>query len=406
MPGFNAEGEYIYFYSSRTLQPIYGDMDDTWIYPNTTDLFAVTLRKDVESPLAPRSDEEEIKEEKKEEEKPKKEDKEKGEEKAEPEKKAKKKEEKKPEPIKIDFEGIENRVVKLPARLKNVGPLHAVKGKVVYLRYPASGAAEEGVPSGTLVYFDLKEREEKTVISGIDDYDLSADGKKVIYNSKIIYGIIDLAPNKKVGDGKIATQKRKAWINPREEWRQMFNEAWRIQRDFFYDPNMHGLDWKAIKNRYKKLLPYVVDREDLNYVVGEMIAELNSSHSYIGGGDLEQAERVSVGLLGCEFELDKEQNTFRIKKIYEGAPWDVPEARSPFHHPGIEAKEGEYLLAVNGQPLDTSKDIWASFQGLAGEVVTLTTNSEASLEGAREVIVEPMRNDDRLRNLAWIEHNR
>jgi len=406
MPAFDPEGEYIYFYSSRTLQPIYGDMDDTWIYPNTTDLFAVTLRKDVESPLAPRSDEEEIKEEKKEEEKPKKEDKEKGEEKAEPEKKAKKKEEKKPEPIKIDFEGIENRVVKLPARLRNVGPLHAVKGKVVYLRYPASGAAEEGVPSGTLVYFDLKEREEKTVISGIDDYDLSADGKKVIYKSKIIYGIIDLAPNKKVGDGKIATQKLKAWINPREEWRQMFNEAWRIQRDFFYDPNMHGLDWKAIKNRYKKLLPYVVDREDLNYVVGEMIAELNSSHSYIGGGDLEQAERVSVGLLGCEFELDKEQNAFRIKKIYEGAPWDVPEARSPFHHPGIEAKEGEYLLAVNGQPLDTSKDIWASFQGLAGEVVTLTINSEASLEGAREVIVEPMSNDDRLRNLAWIEHNR
>ena len=119
------------------------------------------------------------------------------------------------------------------------------------------------------------------------------------------------------------------------------------------------------------MLPYVVNRQDLNYVIGEMIAEMNVSHSYIGGGDIEQPKRISVGLLGCDFELDKGNNAFRIKKIYEGAVWDAPEASSPLMAPGVKVKEGEYLLAVNGLPLDTSRDVWASFQGLAGEVVTI-----------------------------------
>lgn len=399
-PVFDPDGEYLFFYSNRTFRPVYGDMDATWVYPNATDIFALTLRKDVKSPIAPRTDEEEVKEEKKEE-------KGKSKKKETSSKKTEKEadEEDKPKPVKIDFDGIEQRVVKLAVRLGNVGPLHAVKGKVVYSRYPATGAAKPGVPSGTLLYYDLKEREEKTVISGIDDYDLSTDGKKVLYRSMTDWGIIDLAPEKKVGDGKIETNKMKAWINPREEWEQMFNEAWRIERDFFYDPNMHGLDWQAIKKRYKAMLPHVVDRADLNYLIGEMIAELNASHSYIGGGDVEQPKRISVGLLGCDFELDKKKNAFRLKKIYEGAVWDA-EVRSPLRQPGLEVKEGEYLLAVNGQPLDTSKDIWASFQGLAGEVVTLSINSTASMTGARDVIVKPMSSELRLRNLAWIESNR
>lgn len=399
-PVFDPDGEYLFFYSNRTFRPVYGDMDATWVYPNATDIFALTLRKDVKSPIAPRTDEEEVKEEKKEE-------KGKSKKKETSSKKTEKEadEEDKPKPVKIDFDGIEQRVVKLPVRLGNVGPLHAVKGKVVYSRYPATGAAKSGVPSGTLLYYDLKEREEKTVISGIDDYDLSTDGKKVLYRSKKAWGIIDLAPEKKVGDGKIEINKMKAWISPREEWEQMFNEAWRIERDFFYDPNMHGLDWQAIKKRYKAMLPHVVDRADLNYLIGEMIAELNASHSYVGGGDAEQPKRISVGLLGCDFELDKKKNAFRLEKIYEGAVWDA-EVRSPLRQPGLEVKEGEYLLAVNGQPLDTSKDIWASFQGLAGEVVTLSINSTASMTGARDVIVKPVSSEFRLRNLAWIESNR
>jgi tricorn protease len=402
-PVFDPDGKYLFFYSNRTFRPVYGDMDDTWVYPNATDLFVLTLGKDVESPLAPRSDEEEVKEEKKDEKKDMNKSKKK-------EKSAKKQEKRveeqdEPKPVRIDFDGIEQRVIKLPVRLGNAGALQAIKGKVVYARYPATGAAMRGEPSGTLLYYDLKEREEKTVISGIDSYDLSLDGKKVLYKSKTTWGIIDLAPGKKVGEDKISTNKMKAWISPREEWEQMFNEAWRIERDFFYAPNMHGLDWQAIKKKYQAMLPYVVDREDLNYVIGEMIAELNVSHSYIRGGDIEHPKRISVGLLGCDFELDRKNNAFQIKKIYEGAAWDA-EVRSPLRQSGLKVNEGDYLLAVNGQPLDTSKDIWASFQGLAGEVVTLTVNSTASLTGARDLVVEPTSGEFRLRYLAWVESNR
>ncbi len=399
-PIFDPEGKYLYFYSNRSFKPVYSDYDATWIYPNASYIYVATMRKDIKSPLAPRSDEEKAEEEEKgkEEEKPSKPG-----EKAE--KEEKEEEEKKPEPVKIDFEGFEKRVVKVPVEAMNVGPLRAVKGKIVFLKYPASGAAEPGVPSGTLVYYDFDKLEEKTIISGIDTFDISADGKKVIYVSKNTFGIIDLAPGKKVGDGKIAVEKMSSWINPREEWRQIFNEAWRIERDFFYDPEMHGVDWMAIKKRYGALIPYVVDREDLNYVIGEMIAELNASHSYVGGGDTEQGKQIAVGLLGCDFELDNQNNAYRIKKIYEGAAWDV-EVRSPLQDPGIQAKEGDYILAVNGQPLDTSKDPWAAFQGLAGEVVSLTVNSTPSQEGAQEVLVKPLSSEYRLRNLAWIESNR
>jgi len=408
-PVFDPEGDYIFFRSNRAFSPVYGDMDRTWIYPNSTEIYAATLRKDVGSPIAPRSDEEYTEKEDKD-----KEDKDpnkapaKKDESADNTKKNGKndKDDKnKPKPVKIDFDGFEQRIVKMPIDAGNIGSLNCVKGKLIFSRYASAGAATSSSPSGKLIYYDLKEREEKTVISGISSYNISADGKKVIYRSKSAYGIIDLAAGKKVGDGKISTTKLKAWIDPQEEWRQIFTEVWRVQRDFFYDPNMHGLDWAAIKQRYQALLEYVVDREDLNYVIGEMIAELNSSHTYIRGGDIEYPDRISVGLLGCDFELDEENNAYRISKIYEGAVWDA-EVRSPLRTPGIEVNEGDYLLAVNGKEIDTSKDPWAAFQGLAGEVVELMINDEPDANDAREVTVKPASSEFRLRNLAWIEANR
>ncbi|MBL7152275.1 MAG: PD40 domain-containing protein [Phycisphaerae bacterium] len=450
-PVFDPEGDYLFFRSDRAFAPVYGDMDYTWIYPNSTEIYAATLRKDVGSPIAPRSDEEYTEEKDKDEEendkdkdqgdteqgkeeesdkakRQKTEDREqksrerkrpgeteddKDEEPAEDAKKndknGKKQNDKddkdKDKPVEIDFDGFQGRIVKMPIDAGNIGSLDCVKGKLTFSRYAAAGSPRSDDPSGKLLYYDLKEREEKTVISGISSYRLSGDGKKVIYRSKSTYGIIDLAAGKKVGDGKISTSKLKAWIDPHEEWRQIFTEAWRVQRDFFYDPNMHGLDWSAIKKRYEALLDYVVDREDLNYVIGEMIAELNASHTYVRGGDIEYADRISVGLLGCDFELDAETDAYRISKIYEGAVWDA-EVRSPLRTPGIEVNEGDYLLAVNGKELDTSKDPWAAFQGLAGEVVELTINDEPDTNDAREITVKPASSEFRLRNLAWIEANR
>jgi tricorn protease len=402
-PIFDVEGKHLFFRSKRAFTPIYSDIDRTWIYANSTQVYAATLRKDVPSPTAPRSDEEEDKE------RDEQEDADDDEQDEEPQEEdsndREREEEDKPEPVDIDFEGFQQRIVKLPIQAGNIGDLHSVEDKLVFSRYLPAGAFKPGEPAGTLLYYDLKEREEKTVISGIDAYSISADGKKVIYKSESTYGIIDLEEDKNVGDGEIPAGELAAWIDPQEEWKQIFNEAWRIQRDFFYDPNMHGVDWEAIKQRYQVLLPYVVDREDLNYVMGEMIAELNASHTYVRGGDLEEPEKISVGLLGCDFELDREHDVYRIKNIYEGAAWDA-QARSPLREPGIEVNEGDYLLAVNRQKVDASKDPWAAFQGVADEVVTLTISSTPDANDADEVTVKPLSSDFRLRYLAWVESNR
>jgi len=429
-PAFDAEGKYLFFLSNRAFSPMYGDMDSTWIYPQSTRLYAVTLRKDVESPLAPRSDEEEIKKDKEKKEEGAKEEKSKdaqdpndpnettettganeakdAERPADEDKKENGKDKKdgdKVEPIQIDFDGFESRIVELPIPAGNYGDLRSVKGKLLFARYLPRGARKPGEPAGQLFYYDLKEREEKTILDKINGYEVSADGKKILYQSQGTYGIVEVGENKKVGDGKIASGDLKAWINPQEEWRQMFTEAWRIERDYFYDPGMHGVNWEAMKQRYAALLPYIVDREDLNYVIGEMIAELNCSHTYVGGGDMERPENLSVGLLGCDFELDEKNNAYRISKIYEGARWDA-ETRSPLRAPGVKVSEGDYLLAVNGRPVDTSVDPWAAFQGLAGEVVRLTVSRTPDVNDANDVLVEPVSSEFRLRNLAWIESNR
>jgi tricorn protease len=398
-PTFSPDGKYLFFYSGRSFTPVYGDMDATWIYPNSTNIYVATLQKESASPFAPRSDEEKSADEDDDEEGDDAEDKDSD----DSDENGKNGDE--VEPVYVDFADLEKRVVKVPVEPGRKGTLRAVEGKLVYTRYPAAGDRASGVPSRTLVYFDFEEQEEKTVMADIDDYDLSHDGKKVLYRAGKTYGIIDLAEGKKVGDGKIISGKLKGWINPLEEWRQIFVEAWRLERDYFYDPDMHGVDWPAVREQYESLMPYVANREDLNYVIGEMIGELNTSHSYVRGGDLDKPEQVSVGLLGCDYEFDRRNNLYRFKKIYEGAVWDA-DVRSPLREPGIEVSEGDYLLKVNGLPVDASQDPWAAFQGLAGEVVTLTVNSTPDDEGASKVVVKPLASELRLRNLAWIESNR
>jgi tricorn protease len=186
-----------------------------------------------------------------------------------------------------------------------------------------------------------------------------------------------------------------ATVDPRAEWRQLFTDAWRLERDFFYDPEMHGVDWNAMREQYGRLLEDAVTRWDVNFVIGELIAELNASHTYRGGGDLESSQRRGVGLLGVDWSL--ENGAYRIEKIIDGAPWDA-EVRSPLAHPGVDVNEGDYVLAVNGVPLDASKDPWASFQGLAGRTAELTVNSRPTMDGARTVLVETLRSETRLRS--------
>jgi tricorn protease len=387
-PVFDAEGKYLYYLSDRHFRPDYSAFDNTWIYTNPTVIVAVPLRDDVESPLAPRNDIEEPEEEESDEDN--------DEEDGEDEEKVTAK---KSKSVTIDLEGFEARAVVLPPDAGLYRSLAAVKGKVIYQRRPRTGSDSEKSP---IVFWDLEDREEETILGDADGFAVSADGKKLLVVSGDTVAIVDVAPKQKM-EKTLATSSMETLVNPSEEWRQIFNDAWRIERDYFYDPNMHGVDWQAMRERYGALLDDVITRSDLNFVIGELIAELNTSHSYRGGGDVERGKRRGVGLLGVDWELA--EGAYRIKKIVTAAPWDT-EVRSPLVEPGVDVSEGDWVLAVNGTPIDTSADPWAAFEGLAKTTVILTVNDTPSFDGAREVLVDTLGSEARLRNLAWIESNR
>ncbi len=265
---------------------------------------------------------------------------------------------------------------------------------------PNTGSADK---KRSVNYYDLEKREEKTIADNIANYQITADGKKImIAKEGHSYYIADIAPEQKL-EKKMPTDQISMTIDPRAEWHQIFTDAWRFERDMFYDPNMHGVDWKAMRERYGKLIDYCITRWDVNYVIGELIAELNSSHTYKGGGDEEKALNIGVGYLGVNWELSN--GAYQIKKIIKGAPWD-DEVRSPLDNSGVKIKEGDYILAVNGVPMDVTKDPWASFQNLSGKTVELTVNDKPNMDGSWKIVVETMKDETRLRNLAWIEANR
>lgn len=386
-PVFDPDGKYLYFLTGRSFTPVYSDLDNTWVYPNTTQIAAVPLRKDVPSPLAPRNDDEGEKKDKPEDKKP-------------AEKKTDKPQaETKPSPVEIDLADFERRVVLLPSKPGRYDDLWAAPGKLIYRRLPRAGSGDEKSP---VVFYDLEKREEKTILDDADDAILCAKRDKLLVRKKTDYAIIEVKENQKM-DKKLATGNLEAVIDPVAEWRQIFLDAWRFQRDYFYDPGLHGVDWEAMRQHYSRLLADCVTRWDVNAVIGDLIAELNASHTYRSGGDLEQPESRSVGYLGCDFTF--EQGAYRIAKIIDGAPWDA-EVRSPLRQPGVQVQEGDFLLAVNGVPLDPAFEPAAAFQGLADKPVLLTVNSKPTREGAREVLVQTLASEARLRQLAWIEANR
>ena len=423
LPTFDPEGKYLYYTSQRAFDPLYSDVDETWIYANSQHLIAVPLRKDVSSPLAPRNDDEGQKKDKdKEKEKnPKKPDNQehkkdepqlalKASDKEEPADKAEKKEktseekddkkeDKPPKPVEIDLADFERRAVILPPKPGRFADLAAIADKVLYRELARTGDREE---KAKLVFYDLDKREEKTVLEDVDGAILAAKGEKLLVWRKKEYAIIEPKDGQKF-EKKLPISSLETVVDPVAEWHQLFTETWRLERDYFYDPNMHGVNWNKMRERYGQLVDDAVTRWDVNYVLGELIAELNASHTYRSGGDVETGKQTGVGYLGVDFSL--ENGAYRIKKIIEAAPWDA-EVRSPLSQPGVDVKEGEYLLAVNGLPVDTDREPYASFQGLADKPVFLTVNSEPKMDGSREVLVQTLASEARLRHLAWIEKNR
>lgn len=376
-PVFDPDGRYLYLRTRRSLSPSYGDLDGTWIYANTTRIAAVSLRADVPSPLAPRSDEEEV---------------------------ADDEVESADEPdggLEIDLDDFERRLVVLPVPAGNYTDLQATKGKVIYRRLARTGAGGGDTP---LVFWDLAEREEKTVMDDVDDAVLAADGEHLLVRTGTRFGIVSAAPGQSVST-PLRTAELTAPVDPRAEWRQLVEDAWRLERDYFYDAGMHGVDWDAIRDQYLTLVGDAVTRWDVDFVIGEMIAEMNASHTYRGGGDVETASRRPVGVLGVDWALD--DGAYRIARIVRGAPWD-DEVRSSLDRPGVDVDVGDYVLAVNGVPLDPAVDPAAAFEGLAGAVVALTVSATPDGASSREVLVETLDREaeDRLRHLEWIEKNR
>lgn len=399
-PAFDPEGNYLYVLTNRSFSPIYGATDNSFIYPNATQLAAISLRNDVQSLLAPKNDEVEITKEEDE-----KADNDNGKDKKKNKKKDKNKDDDNSEeaedekPLEIDLDGFESRMVVLPEKAGNYSSIQAVKGKIVYQKFPNTGSGDK---SRSVKYFDLKEREIKTIIEGVNGYLISADGNKMLVVKDKSFAIIDVKADQKM-DKMLRTGELKMTVDPKQEWEQIFRDAWRLERDFFYDEGMHGVNWEEMYDRYGKLIDDAATRWDVNFILGELIGELNSSHTYKGGGDQENGKNVNVGYLGVDFELS--EGKYRIKKILEGASWDI-ESKSPLDMPGVAAQEGDYLLAVNGIAVDASKEPYFAFQGLAGKTVELTLNTQPIFEGSRKVIVETMNNETRLRHLAWIEANR
>lgn len=436
MPAFDPDGRYLYYRSKRVFEPIYSESDNTWIYTNGESLVALPLRKDVPSPLGPRDDEEPVRRdppvpEKTEEKKPEppKEKKDDEPKQSEPKKDKQDKpagdaaleEQKppaenpqsgearpgmrlarqyplKPKPLVIDFDDIEARGVVLPVGGGHFDNLMAVPGKVIFRWPPRVGSRKGNAP---LSFWDLEKRDEKMILDDCASVYLSADGKKLLVKKGEQWGIINATEGQKI-DKALAVGGIEAQIDPPGEWRQIFNDAWRIERDFFYDPHMHGVDWQKMRARYGRMLEDAVTRSDVNHLLGELLGELNCSHTYRGGGDLDEAPTRGVGYLGCDFTF--EQGSYRISHIVTAAPWD--NVRSPLLQPGVNIHEGDWLLAVNGRPIDTRQDPWAAFQGLADKTVMLTANDKPNMEGARNILVQTIGSESALRQKAWVEANR
>ena len=294
----------------------------------------------------------------------------------------------------------------LPIEAGNFSQLSvAHDGKLLFVR---GQSANSRVATGIKI-FDLgDEKREEKLVTDAGGYSLSADGKKLAVRRGRSISVMNAAAGGGESTTAVTTGLRTT-IQPREEWNQIFSDAWRVMRDYFYEPTMHGVDWKAVGEHYRAMLPDVTTREDLTWILAEMISELNIGHAYIGGaGDVEDTSSVPVGLLGADFELVEAEGVraYRISRIYEGAPWDT-DARGPLSQHGLDVEVGDYVLAVNGVPVDVSKDPWAAFLGTADRATVITVSKKPVIDAeARDVVVTPVRSEGDLRYRAWVEARR
>ena len=390
-PVFDPTGKYLFFFASTDAGPVVNWFDQSNNdMRSTNSIYLITLQKETISPFAKESDEEGVKKEE-----PKTDEKKKD----SPKDPVEKKEDlpgKKVETLKIDFDGIQNRIIDFPLKAGNYGKLGMGKdGELLYIVYPSDLPGH-----GSLHKYDMKKRKDSEVTT-MDSYLLSSDGKKMLYvNGEQWY----ISSSGEKGETSLNTASLEVKIDPIAEWPHIFDEAWRVNRDYFYDPGMHGADWPAMKKKYAQFLPDLSCRSDLNTLIQWLCSELAVGHHRIGdaGEKLNNPTQVSGGLLGADFQVSN--NRYQLKKIYGGLNWN-PTLRSPLTEPGVNANVGDYILAVNGKDVSASENIYNFFEATAGKIVELTIGMNPSYNGSRIVKVVPVENENALRNRDWIESN-
>ena len=379
-PVFTADGNHIIYASNRMFNPTYCDLEWEMVYKDVAGVYAVTLQNDGPSVLPFKNDE------------------------VNPEQAV----EETSGPVKIDFEGITERVEPLPLKRGNYRNL-AVAGNTLYYMNAEKGDFNKfeyrAVQSMSLFAYDFAEEKESEVIADINSYRISADGTYLIWkkgNSIFISKAgtpADQAQNLNLSGLSM-------WFNPRAEWAQIFDEAWRMERDYYYEAGMHGQNWDMLKEKYGTLINRASCRQDVRYIIGELIGELNTSHTYIYGGDYQRdAESVNVGMLGINFKADEKHQKYQVTKIFKESDWSR-EVYPPLAKPGVDVNEGDYILQVNGKDISTDRNFYSYFIDMAGSQVTLLVNSDPHIEGAREVTVMPVRSESSMRYIHWLEWNR
>jgi tricorn protease len=407
-PVFSDDGKYLLLASARDFNPTFGGEEFEAIYRDMERVYLVTLAKSTAAPLAPRSDEVGQEDSKKPEadaankdEKPPTDDK-KADAKSEPPKK--------PVTVTVDEDGLKERISALEIAPGEYRDLRMVDDRIFYLRHTLADDTDENEldpnPDShkeTLAAYSLKDRKE-TVFGKVNAYAITFNGKKMYVKIDKDYAVIDLPKDKLESKDKVKMSGLDMWLDRHAEWMQIYDEAWRQMRDFFYSPIMNGVNWPAIRDKYAALVPYVNNRDDLTYLIGEMIGELNNGHTYVAGGDRPEVHRVDLGLLGAEFSRDPASRAYRIDRILPGENWE-PETRSPLTAIGLNVKEGDYLLAINGVPVASLANMYDALIDTAGKQVTLRINSKPTDDGARDITVVPTANEGPLYYLSWVNHN-
>ena len=370
-PNFSKDGKYLVFVSARTFNPTYSSTEWNHVYNNMNKIYILPLTQDATIPFAPENDNPKA-----------------------PQQTPTTRETKKSEATKehpkneYDYTNIANRIIELPVSAGNYHDLHMIGNQVYFNRY------------GNTSTYNLKDRKETDLNSRI----IFGPGyEKAIAQSGRAFQVIDI-PNAPVSvNHPISTSDLKKYIDYHQEWMQIYNESWRQMRDFFYAKNMHGVDWQGVYEKYKVLIPHVNHRTDLTYVIGEMIGELSVGHAYSANGQHPTPARIPMGLLGARFKKDP-SGYFKVTKIIEGANWNEA-TRSPLTMPGVEVKEGHYILAINGKSLKETENLFSELIGKAGKTVELTVNTRPETAGARQVLVTPLSDESQLYYYNWVQNN-